>query len=60
MITKSKQDWSVGSVVKVGFMTLTVVSITATPGDYKPDSYQLVSSKGIKYEFVPHNGLTKV
>lgn len=60
MITKSKQDWSIGSVVKVGFMTLTVTGITATPGDYKPDSYQLVNSKGVKYEFVPYNGLTKL
>jgi len=60
MITKTKQDWSIGQVVKVGFMTLTVHSIIPTPGDYAPDAYILVSTKGAVYEFVPHNGLNRI
>ena len=60
MITRSKQDWSVGSTVKVGFLTLTVVALIPTPGDWLPDKYLLESSKGVKYHFTPHNGLEKL
>jgi len=60
MITKTKQDWSVGKTVKVGFLTLEVVKAKATPGDYLPDAYLLKSAKGDHYEFVPHNGLNRV
>jgi hypothetical protein len=59
MITKSKQNWTVGATVKVGFLSLTVVAVVATPGDFKPDAYVL-SSKTAFYEFVPHNGLNKI
>ena len=59
MITKSKQDWSVGNMIKVGFMSLRVIANRATPGDFKPDAY-LLFSKGNFYEFVPHNGLNKL
>lgn len=57
MITNSKQNWEVGSKVKVGFMILTVKRMVATPGDFAPDAYILQSSKGKVYRFVPHNGL---
>ena len=60
MITRSKQVWEVGSRVKVGFLSLTVTKKVPTPGDYMPDAYQLVSDKGVRYEFVPHNGLTRL
>lgn len=60
MITNSKQNWEVGQIVKVGFMTLTVIAKEATPGDYMPDAYMLQSAKGLNYRFVPHNGLTRV
>jgi len=57
-MTATKQDWTVGSTVKVGFMTLTVVRKVPTPGDFRPDVFQLVNSKnGKKYEFTPHFGL---
>ena len=52
MITNTKQNWNVGSVVKVGFMTLTVTAM-------KGYDYYLVSSKGIQYVFTPYNGLQK-
>lgn len=60
MITNSKQVWEVGSTVKVGFLSLKVISKQATPGDYLPDAYILQSAKGQLYRFVPHNGLQKV
>lgn len=60
MIKNSKQNWEVGSTVKVGFMSLVVKAARETPGDYAPDAYLLVSSKGQYYEFVPHNGLNKL
>lgn len=59
MIKNTKQIWTVGQTVKVGFMTMTVLAAIATPGDYKPDAYVL-GSKGSFYCFVPHNGLTKI
>lgn len=61
MITK--QSWEVGEIVKVGFLTLRVERKIPTPGDFMPDAYQL---RGLgdnhhrKYEFVPHNGLTRL
>jgi hypothetical protein len=58
MITKSKQAWQVGEMVKVGFMQLRVMATQATPGDYKPDAYILTNKTADKfYRFVPHNGL---
>lgn len=61
MIKNSKQDWSEGSAVKVGFMTLVVVCAVKTPGDYAPDAYLLRNVNGTKlYRFVPHLGLTEV
>ncbi|TCG09349.1 hypothetical protein BZM27_05985 [Paraburkholderia steynii] len=61
MITKSKQDWSIGATVKVGFLSLTVKAAIATPGDFAPDAYILVNKAGTQiYKFVPHNGVEKI
>lgn len=58
MINKSKQSWDIGSIVKVGFMTLKVLAVRAEK-DYLPDIYTLENPKnGKKYEFIPHNGLS--
>jgi hypothetical protein len=59
MIGKTKQDWTVGKQVKVGFLTLTVKATRETPGDGMPDAY-LLERRGELYEFVPHNGLTSL
>ena len=60
MIINSKQQWVVGSKVKIGFMSdLVVIAAVATPGDYAPDAY-LLSRAGKMYCFVPHKGLTKI
>lgn len=57
---RSKQSWNIGSVVKVGFMTLRVLSCEAVK-DSLPDIYTLESLDGSKtYEFIPHNGLRRV
>jgi hypothetical protein len=61
MITKTKQTWTVGATVKVGFLSLTVKAAVATPGDFKPDAYILTNAAGTQlYKFVPHNGLEKI
>jgi hypothetical protein len=61
MITNSSQNWEVGQIVKVGFMSnLTVIAKVPTPGDYAPDAYILRSAKGVEYRFVPHNGIERL
>lgn len=60
MIKNTKQVWEVGSTVKVGFMSLTVVAKEPTPGDYMPDAYLLAGKNGAQYRFVPHNGLERL
>ena len=60
MITRSKQNWTIGATVKVGFLNLIVVSVKAIK-DGMPDIYTLTSVDGSKrYEFIPHNGLTRI
>jgi len=60
MITKTKQNWNIGCVVKVGFLTLKVTGIEQVK-DNLPDIYKLESLDGTKsYEFIPHNGLTRI
>jgi hypothetical protein len=59
-IRNSKQDWSRGSIVNVGFLKLRVLGFEAIK-DGLPDIYTLESLDGRKlYEFVPHNGLTRI
>ena len=60
MITNTKQDWSIGKTVKVGFLSLKVIDGKTTPGDYLPDAYLLQSTTNKFYMFVPHNGLIKL
>lgn len=59
MITRTRQDWTPGTTVKVGFLSLRVIECRPTPGDWAPDAYVLESASGQRYEFVPHRGLTK-
>lgn len=57
----SKQNWSIGETVKVGFMQLKVLAKVATPGNGLPDQYALSNAKGDRfYRFVPHNGCERV
>jgi hypothetical protein len=63
MIQTSKQQWEVGEVVRVGFLSLRVVAKEPTPGDYKPDAYVLCglgANEQKRYRFVPHNGLERL
>lgn len=60
MIKHTQQNWAVGQVVKVGFLTLRVVGVEAIK-DGLPDIYTLESLSGLRrYEFIPHNGLTRL
>jgi hypothetical protein len=60
MITRSKQDWSIGATVRVGFLQLRVVGARAEY-DGMPDIYSLESLDGTRhYEFIPHNGLVRI
>lgn len=60
MATKnSKQSWAVGASVRVGFLTLTVISALSPNGDGLPGAYILTSGTKL-YSFVPHNGLTTI
>lgn len=50
--------WAPDSIVKVGYMTLRVVKRIPTPGDGKPDQWELESVDGYKtYRFAPYSGL---
>ena len=61
MITHTKQDWSEGATVKVGFLTLIVTHRIPTPGDYAPDAYLLTNVAGTQsFKFVPHKGIEKI
>ena len=52
--------WNLGSVVKVGWLTLRVTGFRAVR-DFLPDIYSLESLDGTRqYEFVPHHGLTRM
>ena len=60
MIKNTTQDWSVGNVVKVGFLKLRVQAVQAVK-DGLPDIYTLTNLKGTKtYQFIPHHGLEDV
>jgi hypothetical protein len=61
MISRTVQNWSPGSIVRVGFMRLRVLCCIATPGDYRPDAYALESiDRRSFYRFTPHHGITRV
>lgn len=60
-VSQSKNSsWEIGSIVSVGFMKNLKVTAIRQEKDSMPDIYELISTKGVKYEFIPHNGLTKI
>ncbi|OGP46693.1 MAG: hypothetical protein A3K30_03130 [Deltaproteobacteria bacterium RBG_13_51_10] len=54
---KTRQDWTIGETVKIGFLSLRVTGLIPTPGDYRPDAYTLENAKGKRYNFTPYHGL---
>lgn len=63
MTNKNKnQSWSVGSTVRVGFLTLRVIAgPIPTPGNHMPDEYALENFHGDRfYRFTPHAGVFRV
>jgi hypothetical protein len=59
-ITRTRQDWTPGATVKVGFLSLQVVRLIPTPGDGMPDIYELKSTRGALYHFTPHYGIERI
>lgn len=59
MNRNSKQDWTVGQTVRVGFLSLVVVAGLEAMGDGNPGAYILTNGTKL-YSFVPHNGLSKI
>ncbi len=59
-IKRTRQNWSPGNTVKIGFLELEVISFHPTPKDYKPDEYRLKDKAGRIYSFVPHYGLKRI
>lgn len=56
----NKQNWTINSVVQVGFLKLKVLSNKIETNNGKPSEYALSNLHGDKfYRFTPHNGLFK-
>ena len=61
MITTSRQNWSINSIVRVGFLRLRVIAVIPTPANHEPDQYGLESLDGTRwYRFTPHLGIHRV
>jgi hypothetical protein len=59
-IKNSVQNWSIGSIVNVGFLKLRILGVRSVV-DGLPDIYTLENVKGTKnYEFTPHHGITRI
>lgn len=58
-MSKSKQDWTVGQNVRVGFLSVAVVARLEATGDGNPGAYILTNGTQL-YSFVPHNGVSKI
>lgn len=59
MVKTSRQDWSQGQTVKIGFLSLVVLAVVPTPGDGRPDAYVLARGEQC-YKFVPHFGIERI
>lgn len=58
--TSKNVSWEIGAIVNIGFMKgLEVVSVRAE-FDGLPDIYTLKGKNGAIYEFIPHNGLSRI
>lgn len=61
MVSNSKQNWTVGASVRVGFMSLIVRAALLGGGDNHQDTYLLSNAAGDRlYEFQPHAGCRSV
>ena len=63
--TYSKQKWETGQIVKVGFLTLLITGKRENDQDasrygYNVTVWELQGNNSAKYEFVPHEGLTRI
>lgn len=40
-----RQTWTVGATVRCGFMRLRIVAVRLTPGDFRPDVYDMIDDR---------------
>lgn len=60
-MTKSKQVWAVGEMVKVGFLSLRITGTEKNAGWNNQTGYLLTNADGSKnYRFTPHEGLERL
>lgn len=60
-VNKKTTEWKTGDIVKIGFLTLTVTGLKFNNKHWgQPNGFELESSKGVKYEFIPHQGLHRI
>lgn len=58
-MSNTNQNWNAGAMVKVGFMSLTVLTVISTHDD--PNAYILANTKKTQvYKFIPYKGLEKI
>ncbi len=56
-MNKKTKHWKIGDRVQIGFLGLTVSSISYQNVKYLPNYFILTSDKGKRYIFTPYNGL---
>ena len=57
---KTKNVFKTGNTVKIGFMTLTVISSSNSSYYYRSNGWILESAKGVRYLFTPYYGLERL
>ncbi len=61
MTAATRQAWTVGQPVRVGFMHLVVKAQLAATGDGLPGAYILANAAGTQlYRSIPFNGVAKI
>ncbi len=60
-VNKKPEFWTKGQDVKIGFLTLKFTGETVNNQQWgQPKGYILESTKEVRYEFIPHNGLNRL
>jgi hypothetical protein len=59
MVRNSKQNWTIGQTVRVGFLSLTVVAGLEATGDGLAGAYILTNGAQL-YAFIAHRGVHKI
>lgn len=58
---RKRQEWTIGAIVQVGWLTLKVKAIVPPPANHHPMAWLLTSLDGSRdYRFTPYNGLERI